>query len=466
MKKRFYILLLLFKACTPALAQSSISISAFGVFGNGTDEGPKIQLAITQARLQGYDAVVMESGGTYGTNRQIIMPSGLTLNGVQAQLKALPNFPVGNRAIITTAAIATLARSVSITVDSNSYTFQYTDFDHPVIAGRIIEISGPKYATYHGEDYYKGWQSRVVSVVGTTVTMEHPAMQAFTSTSIKQYQTTTNVCVMNLHIIQPKKTGGGGTCGGLEYAVNSSFVNCIFESDVNGGATFGFNGISCINSKVDHCLAWKIDMVKQGYAMSFTGQNDSINYSKVLKSRSGIITGGRYYIYTVHYWRDTTYTQGAGSQLDLHGNAQGSMTECVAFMDNPNNFPLHGFQPRGMNTRVEGNTTYTNGNGGAAASASAIFVFENGYKNMVIQNNTTVYQFTKPYDVAISKELGGPQVNFVNGNNTVVQGVIPPLPLPTLPGYAIDQTPVVIPPVVQPEDTTDCFLVPFSKYNQ
>jgi hypothetical protein len=184
-----------------------------------------------------------------------------------------------------------------------------------LVVGQLIKVLGPTYATYNGADYKAGWFSRIVSIAGTTVTLQHPAPATFTASAIKCWKATEDVNIQDLKIDSRGRTGGFGMSA--QYAVNVLIQRCIAESDVSGGLVQGIRLIACLNSKITNSLAYGLDMTHvdaPGFAVE--GHNDSVMYCTNGKRHDGYILSRT----RLHFYR-AGYLTTMRSRITAHGQA-------------------------------------------------------------------------------------------------------------------------------------------------
>jgi hypothetical protein len=160
----------------------------------------------------------------------------------------------------------------------------------------------------------------------------------------------------------------------------------------------------------------------------------------------------------------------------MHANAQGEIAFNKVWMTNPNNFKLHTIHIRRGNTYVHDNICYYPSGG---VSLLGAYMFEQGFYNNTITNNTFYYKTIAPTAVYHNtSSLSGAVTGETAFNNPVIQlTTIPAEPLAeimdggTTPPV-IDTGVVIIPPVViEPTTECDCYFetvhfLPNSKMNE
>lgn len=416
MKKIFFILCL---AVNSSYAQS-VSISSFGAAGDGiTDDGPALQNALSSGNIE----VKLVPGRVYRSGQNLIIPTGVTLDGNGATIQPLQLLPPSKVPFISTQVKSTFSNPhTSITVTKGSHTFTFENASK-LRRGKIVLLKGPQYYfNKGGESYNYGWYSVVTGVEGNEVTLQDAAGADFTATAVQVFQTAEDAHITNLHLDMRGQTGGFGL--GLLHAVNSSIENCFVESDAGTGLTIGIQ-VQGINCYVSHATVKNIKTnVKAAYGINVEGHDVAVQYCKVSGAKTCISSPGRTYLSdNIRFMYDTVSNEGggAGIPLDFHGNASGLVDGCVVTAFPPNEIAI---SIRGGNTVVQNNTINFNNNTGA--HIRAVWVFECAQENVLIQNNRFILYGNGGNNSVLdnSKNQLAPTRNLVFRDNIVKGGNI------------------------------------------
>jgi hypothetical protein len=360
-----------------------VSVKSFGALGNGsTDDGPAIQRALSS----GNSTVSFEAGKIYVTSVVLTVPSNVTVIGNGATLKPNSAFTTSAFPVITTSNKISHSSSSTITITKGSRTFSYSKASYLKV-GSIIHLQGPQYITY-GDGYYKyGWYGTIVSISGSTITLNTPSTHSYTATSLTQYETTKNVHIKSVNVnLKGRKTGFGI---GLTHAINSSVSSCFVESDATttcsevGINLIGVN-LSVLNNKVRNI---RISTNGTGYGINAAGHYITIKGNDVAVARHCITSGERYFMSTNINVVSNIVDCGPGSApIDFHANTSGRIDSNTVYSKTPN---IAGIMIRNSATSVSKNTiTMTNSSG---TRVYGVAMSEMGFNDIrIVQNKIYV----------------------------------------------------------------------------
>jgi hypothetical protein len=388
---------------------AQVSVKSYGAVGNGyTDDGPAIQRALNS----GNSTVYFESGKVYVTSVVLTVPSNVTVIGNSATLKPNSYFTKSAFPVITTSNKTNYYQSgISIGIKKGSSSFSYSKASYLKV-GSIIWLAGPQYITYGTLYYKRGWYGTITNISGYTVTLNTPATDNFTASSITQYVTTRNVKITGVNVNLKGRTTGFGV--GLTHAVNSSISNCFVESDpTKTSAEVGINvvgvNLTVSNNKVRNI---RIPSGGTGYGINAAGHYITIQGNDVAVARHCITSAERYFMSTnINVIKNKVNCGPGSAPIDFHGNTKGKIDGNTVYSNTPN---IAGIMVRNSATIVSNNIIYMTNSSGTRVYGVAMS--ENGYNNITVTGN-------KVYIKGTSGGSGGVGIFSVSGtvNNLIIK---------------------------------------------
>lgn len=429
---------------------------------------PGNNIAAIQAALNNsYTVVKLEPGKVYQAGARPQIPSGKTFDAQGSTLQIMSSFTVDTRPFVTTPIKQTKnIGSISISVTQGSNVISYSGAG-TFANGDLLIAYGGIYVTYNGANYKNGYYGgQIISHTSTTLTMQYPAKKSFTATAIKCYKPAVDVTIKNLKVDASLVNGIMGSIG-AEYAVRPKILNCIAVGVAGpNGPKRGIRMLHCADGKISNCLAFNGVMggTADAPGIEVQGPNDTVQYCRVINFATGISNAGRDYLDNAIYLDNEIAHGGSWTGMDAHANTELEAKRNKQWMFNPQNYTLHSNHVRRGGSDIEDNIFYYPDPGNKLLG---VYMFEQGFFNNTIKNNTFYYKTVAPTAVYHNtSSLSGAVTGETALNNQVIQlGTIPAAPPPALMfpdgnTPSVDTTIVFTPPV-PPSDTCDCGIYDF-----
>jgi hypothetical protein len=398
--KRLFFLVALF--ATISSGAQTVNLSTYLTYVDSTvDYAPQLQNALNAAA--GKILVFDVPNRIYSTHQLTLKsgtasaPSYIQMNGCTLKPK---NFTPSSSssALLTISAGAQwgpLTETIRVVEGSNTFTSINAS---KITPGQIILVQKTDTVLwYAGKSPYRdGWYGRVVSVSGSTITMENAAQHTFIANHITQYNKAGYVNISGGSLNLYSLTQGAGI-----------FMKDVLDCRVTHMKIWGKVGTDnvlrqgiCaegINFIADRDSVWDMKTSAAGdavaYGINVNGYKARVTNCWAQSMKHQILTGGREFWSSEILIENNTVIQGAGlaGQIDLHGMGAGIIRGNKIYAHGPTNTAPCNVRSSGqkwLNNYIEYDLSQTNSANITSYGSPRIFWFsELAYKDIDIIGN-------------------------------------------------------------------------------